>query len=343
MAIKASEFDSHVWKDTLWPVTALLGDEPFFLTRIADSWRKLGRINGFSERIVIDQLETDPAGRLLNHLDTLSLFSDLSLVELRLHRGTIDSQLRKTLMTWITHPPEDKCLLVLGPNLGKGEQSAEWVKSLNQVEHLIEAARIPTYRFTRWLDDELARNHLILEAEAKVAITSHTEGNLLATGQVIERLKLTKTDCTKDSHISLDEIMGALTQSARYTVYDLVDCALNRDLSSINKIIDAFQSQGVDAMSALWAISRELDVLLQIRYRMDRGESDHEAISALRIWASRKKLVRSVVARLPLLHLRKLLTLCQDTDRAIKGASREPPWLMVKDLFMGLAGHPMGR
>ena len=43
MAIKASEFDNRQWDSGLPPVTALLGDEPFFITRTGDLWRQMGK------------------------------------------------------------------------------------------------------------------------------------------------------------------------------------------------------------------------------------------------------------------------------------------------------------
>ena len=106
---------------------------------------------------------------------------------------------------------------------------------------------------------------------------------------------------------------------------------------------DLLKSEGVEAISALWAISRELDILLQIRYRMDQGESVNQAIGSLRVWRSREGLVRGVVNRLSLMQLRKLLTLCHDADRTIKGATQEPAWSIIKDILLGFAGHPMTR
>jgi DNA polymerase-3 subunit delta len=171
----------------------------------------------------------------------------------------------------------------------------------------------------------------------------HTEGNLLAAGQVIERLKLIQPDLIEGPTLSLDQVLDVLTQSARHTVYDLVDLAIKSDVSGLNRITDLLKAEGVDAMTALWAISRELDILLQIRYRMDQAESANQAIGSLRVWRSREGLVRGAVNRLNLTHLRKLLTLCHDADRTIKGATPEPAWAMIKDILLGLAGHPMAR
>jgi DNA polymerase-3 subunit delta len=208
---------------------------------------------------------------------------------------------------------------------------------------VVEANAIPSYQFAKWLDSELQSHHIVMDPEAKSAVQMHTEGNLLAAGQVIERLKLIQPDLIEGPTLSLDQVLDVLTQSARHTVYDLVDLAIKSDVSGLNRITDLLKAEGVDAMTALWAISRELDILLQIRYRMDQGESANQAIGSLRVWRSREGLVRGAVNRLNLTQLRKLLTLCHDTDRTIKGATPEPAWAMIKDILLGLAGHPMAR
>ena len=343
MAIKASEFDGRHWNNGLPPVAALLGDEAFFITRIGDLWRKTGKDQGFTERLVLDQTEPDLASRLLSELDALSLFADQTLVELRLSKATLDKSLREALDQWLQNPPDDKRLLISGPKLGKSESSTNWLQTLEKSNAVVEANAVPSYQFAKWLDSELQSHHIVMDPEAKSAVQMHTEGNLLAAGQVIERLKLIQPDLIEGPTLSLDQVLDVLTQSARHTVYDLVDLAIKSDVSGLNRITDLLKAEGVDAMTALWAISRELDILLQIRYRMDQGESANQAIGSLRVWRSREGLVRGAVNRLNLTQLRKLLTLCHDTDRTIKGATPEPAWAMIKDILLGLAGTPMSR
>jgi len=343
MAIKATDFDGQQWSNTLWPVTALLGDEAFFMTRVGDFWRNAGKHLGFSERVVIDQNETEASARLHAELDALSLFADRGLVELRLNKGLLDQGLRAAIEGWLNHAPDDKRLLILGPALNKSELGQSWVSTLQQRNAWIDAATVSATQFARWLDGELRRQQIEMDADAKAAIVNHTEGNLLAAGQVLERLKLVQPDLLRGTTLDLETVLEALTQSARYTIYDLVDHAIQADVSGLNRIADLLRSEGIEPMNALWAMTREIDILLQVRHRMDHGDSANQAISALRVWRSRESLVRTAVNRLSLVQLRRLLNLCHETDRTIKGATREPAWLMLKDILLGLAGHPMSR
>jgi DNA polymerase-3 subunit delta len=343
MGIKASQFDHGQWVTSIPPVAALLGNEIFFITRIGDLWRTGGKDQGFSERLILDQSESDIANRVLNELETLSLFADRTLVELRLSKTTLDKPLRAVLEQWIQNSPNDKRLLISGPKLGKSESSAAWYKLLERSNTLIDANHIPSYQFAKWLDSELTKHQMKLDSAAKIAMQEHTQGNLLAASQVIERLKLIESDLIDGSSLPLEKVLEVVTQSAKYTVYDLIDLALKEDIASLNRTTDLLKAEGIEAMTALWAISRELDILLQITYLIDHGESINQAIGALRVWRSREGLVRGAVNRLSLTQLRKLLALCHDIDRNIKGATREPAWSMIKDLLLGLAGHPMTR
>ena len=343
MALKASEFNASQWDRGTWPVTALFGDEPFYLKHLADAWREKGRSEGFSERLVLDQTDSDVAARLQSEIEALSLFSDQTLVELRLARPALDQALRGAIQHWIEAPPSDKRLLISGPKVGKSELKADWYNALQKAQACIEATAVPSYQFENWLQRELKAQQLTLDGDAVQAVLQHTEGNMLAAAQVMERLKLIQPDLLAGDVISLESTLDVLTQSAKHTVYDLIDCALKGDLEGLNRIADLLHAEGVDAMSTLFAIHRELDVLLQIRYRMDRGESANQAIGALRVWRSREGLTRGVVNRLSLMTLRKLLSLCNETDRTIKGSSPEPPWYLIKDILLGLAGQPITR
>ena len=53
MAIKASEFDGHQWGSGLPACHCLLGDEAFFITRIGICGGRRGKVQGFTERLVL--------------------------------------------------------------------------------------------------------------------------------------------------------------------------------------------------------------------------------------------------------------------------------------------------
>lgn len=341
MAIKAHEFDGRPWQSTLPPITVITGDEPYFKVKLGDHWRHSGRAQGFEERTVIDQSDSEFVAKLANEMDALSLFASRALVEIRLVRGRLDAESRKILMQWHTHPPLDKCLLITGPKLEANELKSDWYTALDRQGVVIDSQGIPGYQFRRWLESTLSAQTLRLTEDALQVAVAHTEGNLLAVGQLIERLRLIQPDLLAGDLLDVEQVLEATTQSARYSVYDLIDRALDGDLSGVERLSDSLHAEGCEPISVLFALVRELDVLLQIRYRIDQGDSPQQAIAGQRVWKSRERLVKGALHRLSLTRLRQLLTLCQEADRTIKGARPEPAWALLKDLLVGLAGHSL--
>ena len=82
-----------------------------------------------------------------------------------------------------------------------------------------------------------------------MAVQEHTQGNLLAAGQVIERLKLIESDLIDGPSLPLTKVLEAVTQSAKYTVYDLIDLALKKDMAGLNRITDLLKVEGVESMT----------------------------------------------------------------------------------------------
>lgn len=339
MAIKAHEFDGTQWAQGLWPVTALVGSEAYFITTLGDQWRNHGRQQGFVERIVIDQTDKAPGSALADLHSALSLFADQRLVELRLQRAVLDGVLRDTLTAWINNPPAEKRLLILGDGLNKTELKQPWVSTLERSRHWIEAAAPPASGFAKWLQGRLRAESIHLTDEATQALLAHTNGHLLAAQQVLERLKLIQPTLLDSNTVSLDQVMAVVTQSARYSVYDVVDSALQGDIGAVYRMLDILQAEGVEAMSLLWAATRDIELLSQLSFRVTQGGSVGQALNELRVWRSRESVFKTALNRLSLIDIRRLQSLALEIDRTIKGASKEPPWLMLKDLLLGLSGH----
>jgi len=166
MAIKAHEFDGRHWESRLPPITVIVGDEPYFKVKLGDQWRRCGRTQGFDERSVIDQSDSDFAARVATEMDALSLFSNQALVEIRLSKGRLDADTRKILLQWHRNPPPDKCLLITGPKLDTSEHKSDWFSALDQQGVVIDAQGVPSYQFRRWLESTLSHQHLNLTPDA---------------------------------------------------------------------------------------------------------------------------------------------------------------------------------
>ncbi|MEJ1381913.1 MAG: DNA polymerase III subunit delta, partial [Candidatus Sedimenticola sp. (ex Thyasira tokunagai)] len=89
----------------------------------------------------------------------------------------------------------------------------------------------------------------------------------------------------------------------------------------------------------LWALTREIRLLCGLAGEVEKGRSPQQAMAGRRdIWDKRKPLVNRGLQRAKAPHWRKLLLLCGDTDRAIKGQSSDNPWRLMQTITSRMAG-----
>ncbi len=157
----------------------------------------------------------------------------------------------------------------------------------------------------------------------------------MAASQEIEKLLLLHGP----GIITVEQLEEAVSDSARYDVFKLVDSALQGKAAYCSKILKGLKGEGTPAPVVLWALTREVRMLVELAYAIGKGNSPQQAIAARReIWDKRKQLVGSGLQRLPINTLRGLLVLCGRTDRAIKGRERSDPWQLMQEITSRLAG-----
>jgi DNA polymerase-3 subunit delta len=169
-------------------------------------------------------------------------------------------------------------------------------------------------------------------------LAERIEGNLLAAAQEIDKLLLLQGA----GEVSRDQLLAAVSDSARYDVFDLVDSALAGNRSRSLRILNGLQGEGTPAPVILWALAREVRTLTELAFLVAKGRSPQQAVDTRRdIWDKRKPLVTKALQRLSLVNWRRLLLLCGIADRTIKGRKKGDPWLLFQDIATRMAGTPV--
>ena len=166
-------------------------------------------------------------------------------------------------------------------------------------------------------------------------LADRVEGNLLAARQEIEKLLLLHGEGPLDA----DQLTAAVADSARYDVFELVDSALRGDGERCLHILDGLRGEGTAAPVVLWALHREARSLAQIATEIATGTQADNAIRQARVFGNRIELVRQGLRRLGAAQWLALLDLCQQTDAAIKGGTRDP-WHLFDAIVLTICGHP---
>ena len=333
MKIRAEQLQSHLSKELL-PVYVISGDEPLLAQESADAVRLAARNKGFSGREVFHGEGKFDWGQLHNKANALSLFAEKKIIEIRISNGKPGDKGSKALCELCANPSPDNLLLVILPKLERSAQNSKWVKALEAVGAHIQVWPITGEQLPRWIKQRLLESNITANQQAVEILAERVEGNLLAAVQEIEKLKLLAIEGKVDAIM----MSSVVADSARYNLFEFVDKVLAGDAQSAARSLRGLHSEGTDAIPLLWAITRELRILIKASEQISRGENRDWALKNAGVWEKRLPLFRTAIQRCSAAHLRMLLYQAGAIDRGIKGMRKADIWDELTTLVLSLAG-----
>jgi len=318
----------------LAPIYLVSGDEPLLLQEACDAIRAAARTQGFSERQLYHAEASFDWGQLLAEANSLSLFADKKLIEVRIPSGKPGDKGGKALLEYAENPASDNLLLIVLPKLDGSAQKSKWFKALEDAGSFIQIWPITPAQLPRWIGQRLQQAGLKADPSALELLASRVEGNLLAAVQEIEKLKL----LAPNQQVSYELMASVVADSARYDVFGLVDKALHGDARSAVKTLQGLRSEGTEPLNLLWALTRDIRALVQISQAQSQGKPFDAAARQVGIWDKRQALIQDALRRLKPNQLHQLLRKANGIDKAIKGMRTAEPWDELLDLVLNLAG-----
>jgi DNA polymerase-3 subunit delta len=333
MKIRPEQLQSHLSKELL-AVYVISGDEPLLAQESADAVRLAARNKGFSGREVFHGEGKFDWGQLHNEANALSLFTEKKIIEVRISNGKPGDKGSKAICELCTNPNPDNLLLVILPKLERAAQNSKWVKALESSGAHIQVWPITGDQLPRWIKQRLLESNITANQQAVEILAERVEGNLLAAVQEIEKLKLLAIDGKVDAIM----MSSVVADSARYNLFEFVDKVLAGDAQSAARSLRGLHSEGTDAIPLLWAITRELRILIKASEQISQGESRDRALKNAGVWEKRLPLFRTAIQRCSAPHLRMLLYQAGAIDRGIKGMRKADVWDELTTLVLSLAG-----
>jgi DNA polymerase III subunit delta len=331
--LRADQLTATVAK-SLAPVYLVSGDEPLLIQESCDQIRKAARTQGFTEREIFHAETNFDWNQLLASANSLSLFSDKKIFEIRMPSGKPGDKGTKAILEYLENPSSDNLLLVITEKLDSATQKSKWIKAIEDNGIHVQIWPIPPTQLSRWILTRLQQAGLSADNSAVDLLASRIEGNLLAAVQEIEKLAL----LTTDKHISYELMASAVADSARYDVFSLADKALHGDARSAAKTLQGLKGEGTDAITLLWAILRDIRSLNQIAQAIAQGKAFEAAARQAGVWEKRQPLMQNVLRRLKPAQLQQMLRKANAIDKSIKGMRNAEPWDELLDLVLNLAG-----
>lgn len=322
MRLYPEKLASHLQQQLL-RVYLVSGDEPLLVQECCDQIRLKAREQGCSEREVIDGGVSGFNWQdILHSASSMSLFADRKLIELRLPSGKPGAEGSSALCEYLDINSGEDVLLIVSGKIDKQSTNSKWYKALDKAGVTIQVWPVDAKSLPRWLQQKVRNAGMSIDNDALQLLCDRVEGNLLAAVQELEKLKL----LVVDSRITTKTVTEAVSNNARYNVFDLTDNALKGDASASLRMLHGLRGEGSEPPVVLWALAREIRTLYEAQLDCDKGQNAQQALSARRVWQNRMPFMQAALARHDTNSLSLLLEQAALVDGSIKGFADGKPW-----------------
>ena len=317
MKIYPDKLGQHLGRG-LAPVYLLHGEEPLGMMECGDQIRQHAQAAGFSEREVIVANEDADWQHLRASADSLSLFSEQRLIELRMPNGKTGRTGADALKEYVASPPSDIVLLITSGKLDRSQTNSAWYKALDKVGVTMTFWPVSIRELPRWIDRRMRAAGLRPTPGAVNLIAERVEGNMLAAHQEVERLSL----LYPDQEIDTREVLAAVANSARYAIGDCVDAAMQGASARALRVLRGLHDEAVTPVLVLWALSQEIRSGTRVAQSLAVGMSPEAALKAANVWRNRVPPLQLALSR----HTEKtwlsMLSKTVFADRVLKGQEK---------------------
>ncbi len=324
-------------KKSLAPVYLVCGDEPLQVGEAADEIRACSRNAGYSVREVLVAEGNFDWRQLALEADSLSIFSEKKIIDLRIPSGKPGAEGAKALIEYCKHIPEETILIISSSKLAAQAQKSRWFQDIDKVGAVIQVWPLQGSELLKWLQRRSRKKGMQIEQDGLKALASRIEGNLLAASQEIEKLFILHGS----GPISQQAVEEMVADSARFDVFILLDSLLSGRINRAIKILRGLQAEGIVEPVVLWALSREARQVFQIKKEIEQGLRKETVLAKYKVWDKRKPLVEKALNRLGLTDLQNILLLCAKADRQIKGQLSGNSWETLFEICLGFCAMPL--
>jgi len=332
LKINVNQLSTHLQK-SLAPCYLVTGDEHLLVDEALDAIRAAAREQGFTSRDLHVATTGFDWTQLRDSGANLSLFAEKRIVELRVPTGKPGRAGSQAIADFVDIIDSDLLFIVVAPKLDRNSQSAKWVKALEAKGVSIPVWPIGLRELPGWIAERMRRTGLQPDRDAVTLIADRVEGNLLAAGQEIEKLRL----ILGEGKVTADDVGDAVANSSRYDVFKLVDAALGGDAKRALRILSGLRAEGIEPVIVVWALTRELRTLASLTDTVAQGADLANGMRKNGVWQNRQALVRNCIGRHKHGDFHQLLKSASHADQAAKGQTSSDPWQISTDIVLGIS------
>ncbi len=310
----------------------LLGNDPYLLNDAAVQVKQSFLKRPDVSQAVIDIQSPADWSLLVAEANSYSLFSEDVFLDARYDKKTIDAT-GKALLTEYLAAINDRCLILLRAPLLSAKALQWLVDSPHAIVVQVYSFSAPALK--QWIDIQLHAKGFRTEPGVSDLIHQFTQGNMLATAQLLEKLSL----CSKPGElITIAMIREQLSDQSHFEVYALAEACLNANAVQCIRLLQQFRAERIEPTLVLWILTQEVRLLIQLHYLLKQRTSIDAACSQLKIWSSRVHFYARATTRLSIQPLLTLLGECKQLDEMIKSTQSMQIWDKFDLIALSLCG-----
>jgi DNA polymerase-3 subunit delta len=233
-------------------------------------------------------------------------------------------------MEFAAEPAPDTLLLVICDERPEG--NASWVGALEKAGVYVQIWPVEPRDVPAWVSQRLKSRGFQPSSDAVALIAGRVEGNLLAAAQEVDKLALLHEGGPLDA----EKVAEAVSDSARFDSFKLVDAALAGDLPRTVRVLEGLQAEGEEPVMVLGALLRQLKELASLAIEIEAGGSPQRVMAG--IWERRRPLVQTALRRRKASGWQRLLRRAQTADLVMKGRAPGRAWDELLQLSTAMAG-----
>lgn len=331
MQINYQQFDPEKMKSSC-PLYLFTGDEPLLLQEGRDRLKLSLKQQGYTEIQSVDTAINFNWDCLFDAAATQSLFSERKIIDIHHNNAKFDNKAQKQLLNYIENPNPDVVVIIRCAKLSAAQKKAKWLQKLSTIATVITVWPISAKDLPRWIQQRLKQNNITATHDSIQLLSHFTEGNLLATHQAIEKLRLLNVS----SQIDIDDMKKVISNNARFNVFDFSQYALAGNTSKVKHSLRQLKDSGAEPILILWALSRDLRDLYKLLHCQSSGKNPDAFLRTQ--WKTRQQQLKQAAGRCNLKQIEQLIQQAHQCDQIIKGYQQGDTFRQLEAIAFGIGG-----
>ena len=298
----------------------------------------IARENGFNERFRFDIDGNFSWDSIISLISSPSLFAEKRIIECRFTTGKIGVKGSKALTEILQTLPDEILLIISSGKLEMAQQKSKWFKTLDKKGIIIQHWEVQSNQLVGWITRNMSQLGLDSNIEVANAIAYCTEGNLLASMQEIQKLKI----AYPDGKINLREYLNQIDQQSQYSVFGMIDSALQGDTDKVNKVFNSLIDDSTPPVILVSSLYREIKNLVNMSIELKTNQTIESILNNHRVWQKRKPLISNALKKHSYQKLQKLLLRLGRIDRSLKGMDNLDVYDELQNVVIALSGKNNG-